>query len=211
MKRVELLKNPLKAARVVDSYMGCIRCKYRAKCDNTPASEFPKHETLCEKIWLDAFRDGTEDLESKSTEQMAVFFSNVFRCNCCPVVECEFNTIKHDHIDGCCENPDTLYWWLNEEVSTCQESRHVGLERASKNPVDHPNHYQLMGGVEVIDIIDHILSRADLTPPQDFCLGNVIKYILRADLKNGVEDYKKAAVYLDWLIRSCWRRKHNAV
>lgn len=29
--------------------------------------------------------------------------------------------------------------------------------------------------------------------------GNVIKYVLRADRKNGVEDYAKAAVYASWL------------
>ncbi|MDM8214766.1 DUF3310 domain-containing protein [Desulfovibrio piger] len=35
----------------------------------------------------------------------------------------------------------------------------------------------------------------------DFLRGNIIKYIMRYDAKNGVEDLKKARVYLDRLIR----------
>ena len=34
----------------------------------------------------------------------------------------------------------------------------------------------------------------------DFLEGNCIKYISRYRHKNGVEDLKKARVYLDWLI-----------
>jgi hypothetical protein len=30
--------------------------------------------------------------------------------------------------------------------------------------------------------------------------GNIIKYISRANQKNGIDDYKKARVYIDWLI-----------
>lgn len=34
----------------------------------------------------------------------------------------------------------------------------------------------------------------------DFLVGNVIKYVCRYDAKNGVEDLKKAKVYLEKLI-----------
>lgn len=34
----------------------------------------------------------------------------------------------------------------------------------------------------------------------DFLCGNIIKYVLRYDAKNGVDDLKKARVYLDALI-----------
>jgi hypothetical protein len=64
------------------------------------------------------------------------------------------------------------------------------------NSVDHPNHYT-SGGIEVIDYI-----RAKLTPAQlkGYYVGNLLKYLSRADHKGGVEDYKKAQVYLRWLI-----------
>ncbi|WP_374045208.1 DUF3310 domain-containing protein [uncultured Anaerococcus sp.] len=34
-----------------------------------------------------------------------------------------------------------------------------------------------------------------------FYKGNIIKFILRANKKNGLEDYKKARQYLDWYIQ----------
>ena len=54
--------------------------------------------------------------------------------------------------------------------------------------VNHPPHYTTHpSGVECIQITEHM----------NFCLGNAIKYIWRADLKgNGVEDLEKAVFYL---------------
>lgn len=65
------------------------------------------------------------------------------------------------------------------------------------NNVNHPKHYAIVDGVEAIDIIKVILGDGF----KDYCYGNVIKYILRAEKKNGVEDFKKAQVYLDWMIK----------
>lgn len=64
--------------------------------------------------------------------------------------------------------------------------------------VNSPDHYT-QGGIETIDII-----KAKLTPEEfaGYCKGNVIKYVTRANLKGSLEDLKKAAVYLDWLIDS---------
>lgn len=36
----------------------------------------------------------------------------------------------------------------------------------------------------------------------DFLRGNIIKYIMRYDMKGGIEDLRKARVYLDKLIES---------
>lgn len=66
--------------------------------------------------------------------------------------------------------------------------------------VHNPSHYQIPGtGVEVIDVIEGLLSPEEF---RGYCYGNIIKYILRAPNKNGVEDLKKAGVYLDWLTLS---------
>jgi hypothetical protein len=63
--------------------------------------------------------------------------------------------------------------------------------------VNHPPHYQC-GGIETIDVI-----RAKLGPGFGYyCEGNAIKYLTRWRLKGGVEDLRKARVYLDWLIES---------
>ncbi|MBL1293049.1 MAG: DUF3310 domain-containing protein [Thiotrichales bacterium] len=57
------------------------------------------------------------------------------------------------------------------------------------NPVDHPPHYTSHpSGVECIDITEHM----------GFNLGNAMKYIWRADLKNHAEeDLKKAKWYIE--------------
>ena len=62
--------------------------------------------------------------------------------------------------------------------------------------VNHPNHYQTEGGLEVIDIIKSVLG--DEFEP--YCIGNVLKYISRYKKKNGLEDLKKARVYIYYVI-----------
>lgn len=64
--------------------------------------------------------------------------------------------------------------------------------------VNHPNHY-CQGGIECIKAIE-----ASMTPEgfQDYCKGNVLKYIWRWRDKAGVQDLEKALVYLNWLIES---------
>lgn len=64
--------------------------------------------------------------------------------------------------------------------------------------VNKPNYY----ADKQIEVIDYM--RDTLTPEQyrGYCRGNIIKYISRYDKKNGIEDLKKCAVYLDWLIKA---------
>ena len=63
----------------------------------------------------------------------------------------------------------------------------------SKEKVNHPDHYN-SGKFETIDVI------ADAGYGEGFCLGNVLKYILRAKHKEDeLDDLKKARWYLD-----CW-------
>lgn len=53
--------------------------------------------------------------------------------------------------------------------------------------VNHPKHYTSHpSGVECITVTEHMT----------FNIGNAIKYLWRADHKNGVEDLKKAAWYV---------------
>ena len=64
--------------------------------------------------------------------------------------------------------------------------------------VNHPNHYQNIAGVEAIDILNDVVK--DLQGKQAAMLWNTLKYLLRFQKKNGVEDLKKARNYLQWLI-----------
>jgi hypothetical protein len=64
-----------------------------------------------------------------------------------------------------------------------------------KEKVNHPDHYN-NGKYEVMDVIE------DAGFDEGFCLGNALKYILRARHKeNYLEDLKKAKWYLEYLIK----------
>jgi hypothetical protein len=57
------------------------------------------------------------------------------------------------------------------------------------DPVNHPKHYTAhKSGIECIQVTEHM----------GFCLGNAVKYIWRADLKNdAIEDLRKARWYIE--------------
>lgn len=64
--------------------------------------------------------------------------------------------------------------------------------------VNHPDHYQNIAGVEAIDILNDVVK--DMPGKQAAMLWNSMKYLLRFQKKNGLEDLKKARNYLDYLI-----------
>jgi hypothetical protein len=64
----------------------------------------------------------------------------------------------------------------------------LGAVQEPRDMVNHPQHYK-SGGIETIDFIE--------SKELNYRLGNVIKYITRADHKgNRMEDLKKALWYL---------------
>lgn len=74
----------------------------------------------------------------------------------------------------------------------------VDIKDMQPDLVNHPPHYtNHPSGVECIQITEHM----------GFLMGNAMKYLWRADLKNGIEDLEKAAWYIQREIR---KRKENA-
>ena len=65
----------------------------------------------------------------------------------------------------------------------------------SDKNIKHPDHYT-KGPVETIEVIKGTVHHYS-----SYLHGNIIKYVLRAIHKGGLEDFKKARVYLDWLIK----------
>jgi len=59
----------------------------------------------------------------------------------------------------------------------------------TNDPVHHPSHYTSHpSGVECIEVTEHM----------NFCVGNAMKYLWRAGLKNdAIEDLEKAKWYID--------------
>lgn len=73
--------------------------------------------------------------------------------------------------------------------------------------VNHPDHYKLPGlNIEAIDVICAVLGPERF---EGYCRGNTLKYLIRADHKNGVEDLEKAAKYLAWEINSRKKEDQN--
>lgn len=65
--------------------------------------------------------------------------------------------------------------------------------------VSHPPHYQSKNGLEVIDVIEAFT--ADLDGVEAVHTGHVLRYACRWKAKNGLQDLRKAAWYLDRLIK----------
>lgn len=68
------------------------------------------------------------------------------------------------------------------------------------DPVQSPSHYKLDGlGIEAIDVIRSVLGDGFA----DYCRGNALKYLIRADHKGKqIEDLRKAAKYISWEIEA---------
>jgi len=85
---------------------------------------------------------------------------------------------------------------IGEENTKKKVDKLMGALEKKVDNVNSPSHYKIPGcDFESIDII-----RARLGLGTSFFLeGNVIKYLIRAEKKNGKEDYEKARKYLNWL------------
>jgi hypothetical protein len=72
---------------------------------------------------------------------------------------------------------------------SAEQEKIVPFENIGKtDPVNHPKHYTSHpSGIECITVTEHM----------GFNLGNAVKYVWRADLKNdAIEDLKKAVWYI---------------
>lgn len=84
----------------------------------------------------------------------------------------------------------------------------TGIEKSEKStnenpdPVNHPNHYEMVGPFESFDIIVESLG---IDGARYFCQGNIIKYQTRYREKNGEEDLKKRHWYdrMDQMLAKC--------
>lgn len=73
---------------------------------------------------------------------------------------------------------------------------------STPDPVNHPNHYEMVGPFESFDIIVESLG---IEGARHFCQGNIIKYQTRYRAKNGEEDLKKRHWYsrMDQMLAKC--------
>ena len=106
-----------------------------------------------------------------------------------------------------CTNPDNDEDYGKACAEICHKSTkdYICEYHRKSDAVNHPSHY-CQGGIECIKAIE-----ASMTPEefQGYCKGNVMKYIWRFKDKNGLEDLKKAQVYLGWMIKSKEKQEQN--
>ena len=81
------------------------------------------------------------------------------------------------------------------------------MENKKVDNINNANHYQICG-FNSIEIIKRVLGIKGFVA---FCLGNILKYLIRAEKKNGKEDYKKAAKYLEWVIERESYEKYEVI
>ena len=122
----------------------------------------------------------------------------------CRLQSPDFSCIWNDLSDESTE--DCYHFLIAEGLIGKPEQPEANFVKAERNDeveptndaVQHPSHYT-HGGIECIEAI-----RASMTADgfADYCKGNIIKYIWRWRDKGGVEDLRKASVYLDWLINA---------
>lgn len=84
---------------------------------------------------------------------------------------------------------DDSYDFISVPKPTSKE-----VEKTLDDKVNHPSHYTY-GDIEVVDFIEQVTK--DYKPELAFSIGNAIKYISRANRKNGKEDLDKARWYLN--------------
>ena len=78
-------------------------------------------------------------------------------------------------------------------------------ETVETDNVKSPKHYMLGDlGIEVKDVIFEVVK--DMKGSEAVCVGNILKYVMRARKKNGIEDYKKAYEYLGYLLEELCKK-----
>ena len=119
---------------------------------------------------------------------------------------CRWNNLSDISTEDCYHFLERLIGKPEQpEINFVKVERNDEVE-PTNDAVQHPSHYT-HGGIECIEAI-----RASMTADGfcDYCKGNIIKYIWRWRDKGGVEDLRKASVYLDWLINAAEeKRKEN--
>ena len=87
--------------------------------------------------------------------------------------------------------------WYNF-MKELKENRKKRVTTESNDNIISPSHYASNKGFEVFDVQEAFIHELKGMSASYWC--NVVKYILRFQRKNGVEDLKKAKYYLEKLI-----------
>lgn len=161
-----------------------LRCTYKLVnvrttiFDTVRSDEKWKAEYLCKKL-----TDEEEDLKN----------------NC--IGSCDVEFVK-DSVKVTVKHKGRTYDVINNYESKSVRSFDLRATGNDTDPVNHPNHYEMVGPFESFDIIVESLG---IDGARQFCQGNIIKYQTRYRGKNGEEDLKKRHWYsrMDQMLAKC--------
>ena len=120
---------------------------------------------------------------------------------------CRWNDLSDESTEDC------YHFLIAEGLIGKPEQPEINFVKVERNDevepvndaVQHPSHYT-HGGIECIEAIKASMTADGFC---DYCKGNIIKYIWRWRDKGGVEDLRKASVYLDWLINAADAKEND--
>jgi len=93
----------------------------------------------------------------------------------------------------------------NRILKIIESESQENVETVETDNVKSPKHYMLGDlGIEVKDVIFEVVK--DIKGSEAVCVGNILKYVMRARKKNGIEDYKKAYEYLGYLLEELCKK-----
>ena len=156
-------------------------------------------------------REDFEEITEKHIETVKELINLGGKCAEIECYDCPFGSYNSTlSIENCtdlyseenrddAEYDEKLLQSAKEFLEMCRETGAlIGEGTVAEDKIKSPNHYKLEGlNCETIDVVKARLGKDGF---KAFCIGNVIKYVLRAEKKNGLEDYKKSRQYLDWII-----------
>ena len=194
----------------------CCKLAETIQCKDCPARCACRGDEKCKKTIV-CYSDWMKWLKKTNKQNDAINLYTTFRClidwlgcdGCVLKDQCEELIANYPDlscvdyyvdriIDELMDIPDE---WLerNSDVWLDRNSH----AKPSKTPSDEirPDWYKITPGIEAWDVINPILNRCDYTGECIGYLKDILKYVLRADQKNGLEDYKKAYTNLKQLIR----------
>lgn len=110
---------------------------------------------------------------------------------------------RHDNGEQWAVGPSELEPYVDEEEKVVGEVY---------DPVSKPKHYQLLPGVEVIDVLDALCDKLDnstlLYNKEVSYYTQAMGYFMRAMDKNGLQDFEKGVWYMQRLIKNIKERQN---
>lgn len=152
-------------------------------CHYTPDITHAKNFECVDGLWFEHHSYPEEDLKS----------------NC--IGSCDVEFVK-DPVKLTVKYDGKTYDVINKYESKSVRSFDLRETGNDIDPVNHPNHYEMVGPFESFDIIVESLG---IYGARQFCQGNIIKYQTRYKDKNGEEDLKKRHWYdrMDQMLAKC--------